>query len=416
MKMRTKWLAAAVAAIGVQCCMAQTDTLLMKVGRIGVSRAEFEYAYHKNGAKMAVEDFLKHYILVKRKVNEACALGLDTAQAFRREMAHYKAAIAAPSPKEAIQADTLPQQSTGEGEWIAHLCVRVPQSATSAALRKVQGQLNSFYADSLATTDLEEWIERNAAHLPAGWQAEIVYVAPSKLTNDMGRQLQSLQVGQVSHPFVTAVGVHMVQRLDSVEVQEQVVVPPRVLPGNVGPLLQEYHDGLLVALLDGSEPRPTPQELESYFKKHKKQYSWKLPHFKGMVLQSNDQERLEQLVRYLKGFRQEEWDEALLRFDKDGGKGWLKVEKGLWQIGHNAAVDKFFFKQGNHTPAVDYPYVEVLGKKLKKRPENYTDVLPRVEADYTKFRQQKEAQAWGKKFKVEINQEVLKTVKPQEAI
>lgn len=414
MEMMKRWLAMMGMAVCTQLGMAQTDTLLMKVGEIGVSRAEFEYAYHKNKTQMPLNDFLQHYIEVKWKVNQACAQGLDTTRMFRGEMAHYKASLV--PRQEVVESDTAAYSQPRDGEWIAHLCVRVSQRASSSELRRVQAELDSLYTDSLSAMDLDEWIARNEGRLPSGWKAEVVCVTPMQLTDDVWKQVHPLKVGQVSHPFVSAAGVHMVQRLDSVEVQEQVSLPPQVLLSDTCPLLQEYHDGLLLNLLDSSESKPTPQDLESYFRKHKKHYAWKLPHFKGIVLQSSSEEKLEQLVRYLKGFRQEEWMQALQHFCQTAGTGWLKIEEGLWQIGRNAVVDRFFFKQGDYKPSDTYPYVKVLGKKLKKHPEVYTDVLSKVEADYRKFRQQKETLVWKKKFKVEINQEVLKTVKIQDSI
>ena len=158
------------------------------------------------------------------------------------------------------------------------------------------------------------------------------------------------------------------------------------------------------------------ERLKHYYKKHKKHYRWKLPHFKGIILQANDKERLERLLTYLDGFPEEEWTDAIRRFDEVGGSQWLKVEEGLFQIGTNASVDKLFFGQGEFTPSPDYPYVQVLGKVLKRKPESYKDVYALLERDYKAGMLAKEEEKWAKKFKVEINQEVLKTVKSHDAI
>ena len=48
-------------------------------------------------------------------------------------------------------------------------------------------------------------------------------------------------------------------------------------------------DGLLAAWWDarlGTDKhiQPKPGELENYFKEHKEEYAWDLPHFKGAVI------------------------------------------------------------------------------------------------------------------------------------
>ena len=92
------------------------------------------------------------------------------------------------------------------------------------------------------------------------------------------------------------------------------------------------------------------------------------------------------------------------------------MDYGLFQIGTNACVDKLYFGQGDFHPSADYPYVKVLGKVLKKKPESYLDVYKRVKVDYCKSRLEKEDAFLKKKIKVEINEEVLKTVNNHEAI
>ena len=68
------------------------------------------------------------------------------------------------------------------------------------------------------------------------------------------------------------------------------------------------------------------------------------------------------------------------------------------------------FKQGVFLPSSEYPYVIAVGKKLKKGPDSYMDVYRQVENDYKSFRETEEEGKRLKKYKVEINQEVLKTV------
>ena len=80
------------------------------------------------------------------------------------------------------------------------------------------------------------------------------------------------------------------------------------------------------------------------------------------------------------------------------------------QIGKNPYVDKLAFKCGSYLPHAELPYTFVLGKRLKKGPEEYQDVLDAVMTDLCEAQKESEMLALKRKFKVEINQDVLKTV------
>ena len=56
------------------------------------------------------------------------------------------------------------------------------------------------------------------------------------------------------------------------------------------------------------------------------------------------------------------------------------------------------------------PYTFVMGKKLKKGPESYEDVREAVVKDYLTVYEDAWLKDLKRKYKVEINQEVLKTV------
>ena len=57
----------------------------------------------------------------------------------------------------------------------------------------------------------------------------------------------------------------------------------------------------------------------------------------------------------------------------------------------------------------DYPIDAVFGKKLK-RPDDYNDVRQQVIEDYQAYLEQTWVASLRKRYPVEINQEVLKTV------
>ena len=58
----------------------------------------------------------------------------------------------------------------------------------------------------------------------------------------------------------------------------------------------------------------------------------------------------------------------------------------------------------------DYPIDAVYGKKLKKGPEDYTDVRGQVTADYQDMLEKAWVSELRRRYSYTVNQEVLKTV------
>lgn len=181
-----------------------------------------------------------------------------------------------------------------------------------------------------------------------------------------------------------------------------------------GHLMQEYRDGILLFEISNrsvwDKASKDDEGLDSFFKKNKDNYVWDTPRYKGAVLHCKDKKTAGQVQKLLKKTPQEEWIATVKKTFNNDSVSVVKIEKGLYLKGDNKYVDKLVFKTGNFEPEKDYPYTTVYGKLLKKGPESYTDVRGPVTADYQNYLET----AWIKelrgKYKVEINEEVLKTV------
>ena len=76
-------------------------------------------------------------------------------------------------------------------------------------------------------------------------------------------------------------------------------------------------------------------------------------------------------------------------------------------------VDQLVFKGAPAKVDEKLPVVFVSGKLLKKYPESYTDVRGQVTADYQTYLEKVWVENLNKKYPVEINEDVLKTVNKQ---
>ena len=149
--------------------------------------------------------------------------------------------------------------------------------------------------------------------------------------------------------------------------------------------------------------------LATYFKFHTSDYRWDSPRYKGAILHCVDKKTSKQAKKLLKKTPEKEWAEVLRQTFNTSGEEKIKVEQGIFVDGDNKYIDKLVFKKGDFEPLMSYPFTVVVGKK-QKGPDDYREVIEQVRKDYRSYLNafwMRELQDFGK---VEINQEVLKTV------
>ncbi len=153
--------------------------------------------------------------------------------------------------------------------------------------------------------------------------------------------------------------------------------------------------------------------LATYFKLHSSDYRWDTPRYKGIILHSVDKKTSKRAKKLIKKMRKKktygELKDLLLANFNHSGKEMIKIEQGVFAYGENQFVDKLVFKKGDFIPLVSYPFTVTIGGKLKG-PEDYMEVLDQVRIDYRSYLSAYWMQELRDKAKVEIKQEVLKTV------
>lgn len=80
-------------------------------------------------------------------------------------------------------------------------------------------------------------------------------------------------------------------------------------------LVQEYHDGLLLYEISNrlvwEKAARDEEALAAYFAKHKKNYAWDEPRFKGIAYHVKNQADVKAVKKALKGKPFDEWAEVL---------------------------------------------------------------------------------------------------------
>ena len=307
----------------------------------------------------------------------------------------------------------------------------LPQHASSEQERVARQRIDSVYTalkNGIPFEKLAQPYIKNLLPSPY-WDGE--WIPERCLIKEFTEQLSTLKKGNCSAPFFSPLGIHIVYLLD----RRQGIYPSGAT-GNVavqkvansGPTerkdsllnkirmeLCQVSDGLLAAYWDkrhgGTKSgNISDKELQSYFESHKNDYAWDLPHFKGGVIHCLNKKVASKLKKRLKKCPLNKWNEEISAFSQENPEWKVVVETGLFQIGTNPYVDKLAFKCGHFTPRTDLPYAFVLGKRLKKGPEDFQDVRNEVQRDYRLWTERTQMEELKRGFRIEINQDILKTV------
>ena len=180
-------------------------------------------------------------------------------------------------------------------------------------------------------------------------------------------------------------------------------------------LMKEYHDGMLLFEISNNEvwekASKDEEGLKKYFEKNRKNYDWTIPRYKGFVVYCKDAATEKKARAMMKKLGADTLATALLKALNDSVTR-VKVERVLAAKGENKVIDGKVFKGEKYVPDSKFPFVFIEGKLLEKAPEDYTDVRGLVTSDYQNLLEEQWVKKLNDKYKVEVDNDVLKTVKP----
>lgn len=177
--------------------------------------------------------------------------------------------------------------------------------------------------------------------------------------------------------------------------------------------LRFFKDSLLAAEMEKQEIGLRMGQdsigVQRYFEDHRKKYDWEHPRFDGIVLHAKSKRTARKVRKFLKKLPAAEWMDAIRMGVNAGGTTEIVAEKGVFAMGENTYVDDEIFKQGTAVPMEGFPHTSLLGEKIKG-PTCWKEVGDRLWDDYYVWLEQQWLKKLRQVFKVEINQQVLKTV------
>jgi peptidyl-prolyl cis-trans isomerase SurA len=471
--MKLKILFAALTVCGTMG--AQTDDpVVMVVNGEPVTRSEFEYSFNKNNSegvidKKSVDEYVDLFINYKLKVAAALDAKYDTLTSFKTEFAQYRdqqvrPAFVTDADMEAeahkIYNKTVEQIGPDGMIRVAHILIRAQQQAPQSEWDAAKVRIDSIYNALKNGADFEELAKRVSQDPGSARQGGLLpFVQRGQLVKEFENAAYALQPGEMSGVIQSPYGYHVilmkerkmlepfeyhhdaiVRYMEQRNVRDQVAtqkVAQMVKDSNgkvteeellskkaeelsaqdpdMKYLIKEYHDGLLLYEISNQlvwdKAAKDEAGLANFFKKHKKNYAWDEPRYKGMAYRVKEQGDVKAVANCVKKLAFDKWAEALRSTFNADSVIRIRVEKGIFKKGDNALIDSAVFKKDTTvTHMKDYPIDAVYGKILKKGPEDYNDVRGLVVADYQEALEKEWVADLRRKYVVKVNEDVLKTV------
>lgn len=471
--MKRIFLTLAVAAAQM-AAMAQTDDpVVMKIAGQPVTRSEFEYNFNKNNTdnvidRKSVDEYKELFINYKLKVKAAEDARMDTAQSFRDEFRTYRDQLIRPMlvPEGAedreVRAyyDGMLQQLGGKDLRLpAHIFLRVAQKSDQEEQNVKKARIDSLYQALQGGADFAELAKTYSEDPQSAVRGgELMWFGPGQLVPEFEKVMYELEKEQTSEPFLSPVGYHIVRLLDQKQLEPFDTLAPQIrrflesrgmserlakeatdsiskLRGltpeqlldaeaerlcaqdmDMKYLVQEYHDGLLLYEISKTQiwdpAAKDTMAIENYFKQNKKKYAWAEPHFYGMPYYAKEKADVKRVQKLLKGVEEAKWTQKVRdAFNKDSVTVRMEQPR-LFKKGENACVDSLVFKfyQGKSRERKGFPYSAVVGRKLKKGPQKWTDMGEQVTTDYQAECDRKFVDELRRRYEVVVYPEAMATV------
>ena len=180
-------------------------------------------------------------------------------------------------------------------------------------------------------------------------------------------------------------------------------------------LMNEYRDGTLLFEVMNNEvwnkAKSDEKALEQRFNANPNKYKWDEPHFKGIMICAKNDSILNEALSYYASINNVPEDTITTALNRKFGRN-IKMVRVISQRGENEMVDNIAFA-GKAVPSAyaGYPvYTRLMGRVIDQ-PEEMADVKGLVASDYQDDLEQQWLQGLRKKYKVKIENKILKSLK-----
>ncbi|MBF9141359.1 peptidylprolyl isomerase [Hymenobacter properus] len=220
-----------------------TGPVVETLGTYPVPANEFAYVYRKNnssapdyGTRQSVTDYLDLYTNFRLKVLEAEQRGLDTTQAFKRELEGYRQQLAQPYLTEKSVTDQLVREAydrMSQEVNASHILIRVAPDATPQDTLAAYQKITKLRQQALAGEDFGQLARANSEDPSAKENGgKLGYFTAMQMVYPFESVAYKTPVGQVSQPVRTRFGYHLIKVNDKRAAQGEIKVAHLMVRAN----------------------------------------------------------------------------------------------------------------------------------------------------------------------------------------
>ena len=375
-----KTLVSILCAFAITAGAQTSDPVVMTINGQNVTRSEFEYSYNKNNGdevieKTTVEQYVPLFVNYKLKVAAALDARLDTLASFKAEFAKYRDQQVRPSivtsedvENEARKIYDDRQKMIGDKGLIrpAHILIRLAQKASSAAQDSAKARIDSIYACLRSGADFADLATRLSQDPGSAKRGGLLpWICIGQTLKEFEDVAFSLNKGEMSEPFLSPVGYHIVKMTDRKQLE-----PYDSLRANIITFIEKRN------LRDAIAQRKVSEMVKSS--------DGRLTAAEIMQQRADSLAKVDEAMKYLI----QEYHDGLLLFEVSNREVWEKAAAD--SVGQMKWYKKYRKKR--------------YGKK------KYEEVKAAVTADWQDELEKRWVAALRKRYDVVIYDEVLKTV------
>ena len=375
-----KTLVSILCAFAITAGAQTSDPVVMTINGQNVTRSEFEYSYNKNNGdevieKTTVEQYVPLFVNYKLKVAAALDARLDTLASFKQEFAKYRDQQVRPTivtsedvENEARKIYDDRQKMIGDKGLIrpAHILIRLAQKASSAAQDSAKARIDSIYACLRSGADFADLATRLSQDPGSAKRGGLLpWICIGQTLKEFEDVAFSLNKGEMSKPFLSPVGYHIVKMTDRKQLE-----PYDSLRANIITFIEKRN------LRDAIAQRKVSEMVKSS--------NGRLTAAEIMQQRADSLAKVDEAMKYLI----QEYHDGLLLFEVSNREVWEKAAAD--SVGQMKWYKKYRKKR--------------YGKK------KYEEVKAAVTADWQDELEKRWVDALRKRYDVVIYDEVLKTV------
>ena len=375
-----KTLLSILCAFAITAGAQTSDPVVMTINGQNVTRSEFEYSYNKNNGdevieKTTVEQYVPLFVNYKLKVAAALDARLDTLASFKQEFAKYRDQQVRPTivtsedvENEARKIYDDRQKMIGDKGLIrpAHILIRLSQKASSAAQDSAKARIDSIYACLRSGADFADLATRLSQDPGSAKRGGLLpWICIGQTLKEFEDVAFSLNKGEMSEPFLSPVGYHIVKMTDRKQLE-----PYDSLRANIITFIEKRN------LRDAIAQRKVSEMVKSS--------NGQLTAAEIMQQRADSLAKVDETMKYLI----QEYHDGLLLFEVSNREVWEKAAAD--SVGQMKWYKKYRKKR--------------YGKK------EYEEVKAAVTADWQDELEKRWVDALRKRYDVVIYDEVLKTV------